>query len=314
MKARNTKTGKVGRIIKETDTHYIVQFDDGKKSRWVKRNSIVYSEPHQQEGATLEKEALELRAVHGVGPALETVAEDSALEQIADHVEQCLLTLGSIAIDIEKISQAIPFPEEFELDLETASKVSEWPRDVVDYMVPGDCMTFLLGRPQSGKTLMALRIAESVALGKPFLDRRVSKGNVLFLADEALTLFLNSVPDDLTFGKPEDFYHPRLDRKTKEDPLKAYDLVVVDASYNRKERLNYWCEYSSAFNKPVLFTMLCLPRGFDLKGRNMIFIDNGRLVLSGKNCASIPVSIINGEYALDRKCEHALYSMGEVPN
>lgn len=54
---------------------------------------------------------------------------------------------------------------------------------IVDGLVPAG-LTFIAGRPKIGKSWLALELAQSVAVGKDFLERKVRQGSVIYLALE----------------------------------------------------------------------------------------------------------------------------------
>ena len=282
MKVKNTKTGKEGILIKETDSHYIVKLENGRRSRWVKHNTMIYGAP-QTPKTLSEAEINRIKAAFK-----DSIDQPSMAEKILENLERSNLHLQNIALDIEKISQTIPFPEDLPFGID----------DVIEGIIAGEGVTLLCGKPKTGKTTIALQIAESAATGKPFLGNCPKPRECLFVSNntdefwEYLDFEPSKKPTRLDVERAENLY---------DDYLDMFDFIVVDG-LDRLD-LDYWIRLSKSFQKralhtPILITDTKLPVKWGKStGIHTIAELGGKfLSLTGKRNALLPIRYDFGRF------------------
>lgn len=120
----------------------------------------------------------------------------------------------------------------------------EW---LVNGLIPANTVTLLSGDGGTGKSLLALQLAISVAVGPdlPWLDRKIEQGPAFYIGAEDDSEEMHRRMNDITFGqmiKIRDLDHLHLSSLSGKDAL----LTVVEPRTNVLHPSPLWLKYVEA--------------------------------------------------------------------
>lgn len=164
-------------------------------ANWFKGRDVVVIPDHDSAGA---------KYADAVIYSLQGVAKSIKRIDLARHWTQCppkgdvtdFIASGATLADLEKIIQQSPFEGEQTTAMQvkpavTFARVGDALKNAmkpIPWLVEGffikDTLAALVGKPSSGKSLISLSLAASIATGADWFGHKTQKGTVVYLAGE----------------------------------------------------------------------------------------------------------------------------------